>query len=36
MYPNLSFSKDEQEGIYFEVGNTILGVYAENEYFSTR
>jgi hypothetical protein len=34
-YPNLSFSKDEQEGTYFEIGETILGIYAKNEYFST-
>ncbi len=34
-YPNLAFSKDEQEGTYFEIGETILGVYAKNEYFST-
>jgi hypothetical protein len=34
-YPELAFSKDEAEGTYFEVGDTILGVYAKNEYFST-
>jgi len=34
-YPNLQFSKDEQEGMFFEVGDTIISVYAKNEYYST-
>ena len=25
---------DEREGTFFEVGNTVLGVYAVNEYYS--
>jgi hypothetical protein len=33
-YPDLALSKDEQDGLFFEVGNTILTVYAKNEYFS--
>lgn len=33
-YGNLQFSKDEQEGIFFEVGDCIISVYAKNEYFS--
>ena len=33
-YPDLSLSKDEQEGMFFELGDTILSVYAKNEYFS--
>ncbi len=33
-YPNLQFSKDEQEGMFFEVGNTIISVYAKNEYYT--
>jgi hypothetical protein len=33
-YPGLQFSAEEREGTYFEVGDTILGVYAVNEYFS--
>ncbi|HIK08875.1 MAG TPA: VWA domain-containing protein [Oscillatoriaceae cyanobacterium M33_DOE_052] len=33
-YPTLKFSKDEQEGMFFEVGDTIISVYAKNEYFS--
>jgi Mg-chelatase subunit ChlD len=33
-YPDLAFSKDEKEGIFFEVGDTILSVYAKTEYFS--
>ncbi len=33
-YPDLALSKDEQEGMFFELGDTILSVYAKNEYFS--
>ncbi|MCI0703854.1 MAG: VWA domain-containing protein, partial [Planctomycetia bacterium] len=33
-YPDLAFSKDEKEGIFFELGDTILSVYAKTEYFS--
>jgi len=33
-YPDLAFSKDEKEGMFFEVGDTILSVYAKTEYFS--
>lgn len=33
-YPDLALSKDEQEGMFFEIGDTILSVYAKNEYFS--
>jgi Mg-chelatase subunit ChlD len=33
-YPHLQFSRDEQEGTYFEVGDTILGVYPRDEYFT--
>jgi hypothetical protein len=33
-YPDLSLSKDEQEGTFFEIGDTILCVYAKTEYFS--
>ena len=33
-YGSLQFSKDEQEGMFFEVGNCIISVYAKNEYFS--
>jgi hypothetical protein len=33
-YPNLQFSAEEQEGTFFEVGDTIVSVYAVNEYFS--
>ena len=33
-YPELAFSKDEKEGTFFEVGDTILSVYAKTEYFS--
>ena len=34
-YPDLALSKAENEGTFFEVGNTILTVYAETEDFST-
>ncbi|MBD2521688.1 hypothetical protein [Nostoc sp. FACHB-133] len=33
-YPNLQFSKNEQEGTFFAVGNTILSIYAKTEYYS--
>jgi hypothetical protein len=33
-YPDLALSKDEQEGMFFEIDDTILSVYAKNEYFS--
>jgi hypothetical protein len=33
-YPDQALSKDEQEGMFFEIGDTILSVYAKNEYFS--
>jgi Mg-chelatase subunit ChlD len=33
-YPNLQFSAEEQEGTFFEVGDTIISVCAVNEYFS--
>lgn len=33
-YENLQFSKDEQEGMFFEVGDCIISVYAKNEYFT--
>ncbi|MBY0229491.1 MAG: VWA domain-containing protein [Gemmataceae bacterium] len=31
-YPDLSPSKDEAEGMFFEVGDTIITVYAKTEY----
>ena len=33
-YPNLHFSKDEGEGLFFEVGESIIGVYEKVEYCS--
>ena len=33
-YPDLQFSKHEQKGIFFEVGNTIISVYPKKEYYS--
>ncbi len=35
-YPNLQFSEDEKKGTFFEVGDTIIGVYASTEYYSTK
>jgi hypothetical protein len=35
-YPNLQFSKDEQEGTFFEVGESIISVYAKTEYYSKK
>lgn len=33
-YPNLQLSQDEQEGKFFEVGDSIISVYAQTEYYS--
>ncbi|MEH1783074.1 MAG: hypothetical protein V7L26_29065 [Nostoc sp.] len=33
-YPNLQFSKDEQEGTFFAVGDSIISIYAKTEYYS--
>ncbi|MEH2239299.1 hypothetical protein [Nostoc sp.] len=33
-YPDLQFSKDEQEGTFFAVGDSILSIYAKTEYYS--
>jgi hypothetical protein len=33
-YAELALSKDEKEGTFFELGDTILSVYAKTEYFS--
>jgi hypothetical protein len=35
-YPNLQFSKSEQEGTFFVVGDTVISVYAQNEYYSKK
>ncbi|MFH7028052.1 MAG: VWA domain-containing protein [Heteroscytonema crispum UTEX LB 1556] len=35
-YPNLQFSKDEQDGTFFEVGDSIISVYAKTEYYSKK
>lgn len=33
-YPALLLSSDEQDGLFFEVGEAILSVYAKREYFT--
>ncbi|MEH2087006.1 hypothetical protein [Nostoc sp.] len=33
-YPNLQFSKDEQEGTFFAVDDSIISIYAKTEYYS--
>lgn len=33
-WPELALSKDEQEGTFFQLGDTLLTVYAKTEYFS--
>ncbi|HLW67745.1 MAG TPA: VWA domain-containing protein [Gemmataceae bacterium] len=33
-YPELDFSNDELDGMFYEIGDTILSVYATNEYYS--
>ena len=35
-YPNLSFSKDEAEGLFFEVGDSLIGIYEKVECFSRK
>ena len=30
-YPELALSKDEKEGTFFEVGDTIISVYVEGK-----
>ncbi len=33
-YPNLQFSKDEQEGTFFAIGDSIISIYSKTEYYS--
>ncbi len=33
-YQNLQFSKDEQQGSFFVVGDSIISIYAKTEYYS--
>ncbi|MEH2361289.1 hypothetical protein [Nostoc sp.] len=33
-YPDLQFSKDEQEGTFFAVGDSMISIYAKTEYYS--
>ena len=35
-YPNLQFSKYEQEGKFFVVGDSIISVYPQTEYYSRK
>ncbi len=35
-YPNLSFSKDEGEGLFLEVGDSLIGIYEKVEYYSRK
>lgn len=35
-YPNLQFSAYEQEGTFFQVGESIISVYAQTEYYSKK
>jgi hypothetical protein len=35
-YPYLQFSKDEKEATFFEVGDSIISVYAKAEFYSRR
>ncbi|WP_016949825.1 vWA domain-containing protein [Anabaena sp. PCC 7108] len=35
-YPNLQFSKSEQEGTFFLIGDTVISVYAQTEYYSKK
>ncbi len=36
LYPNLQFSAYEQEGTFFEVGESIISVYAQIEYYTKK
>ncbi|MDF5707630.1 MAG: hypothetical protein PUP90_08090 [Nostoc sp. S4] len=33
-YPYLQFSKNEQQGTFFAVGNSLISIYAKTEYYS--
>jgi hypothetical protein len=33
-YPNLQFSKNEQQSTFFAVGDSIIGIYTKTEYYS--
>lgn len=35
-YPNLSFSRDEREGLFFEIGDNLIGVCEKVEVFSKK
>jgi hypothetical protein len=35
-YQNLQFSKDEQQGTFFAVGNSIISIYTKTEYYSKK
>ncbi|MEH2046408.1 hypothetical protein [Nostoc sp.] len=35
-YPNLQFSKDEQEGTFFAVGDSIISISTKTEYYSKK
>ncbi|MBN3894629.1 MAG: hypothetical protein HWQ41_04980 [Nostoc sp. NOS(2021)] len=33
-YPDLQFSKDEQEGTFFAIGDSMISIYTKTEYYS--
>jgi hypothetical protein len=35
-YPELKISKDEQEGLFFDLGKMIITVYPKNEYYTVK
>ena len=35
-YPKLQFSKDEQQGTFFAVGDSIISIYTKTEYYSKK
>ncbi|WP_392533849.1 hypothetical protein [Nostoc sp. C117] len=35
-YPNLQFSKNEQQGTFFAVGDSIISIYTKTEYYSKK
>jgi hypothetical protein len=35
-YPNLQFSPDEKQGKFFEIGDSIIGIYSKTEFYSQK
>jgi hypothetical protein len=35
-YPNLQFSSNEKQGKFFEIGDSIIGIYSKTEFDSQK